>query len=292
MPILLFVIFFSQLYEGPRLLNLLAPIVQFMHPFCLKLTLNYSAYAVYNAALVCSYSLYESSHISAIKHLGLLHLFVVSGFHLNLMSRGLEKVFSKRTSFNQLSISILLMVYAFFCALKAPVLRAFIQWLWPDKRMSLPLKIFYVGNILLMIEDDFWNSLSLQLSWTASLLITFPHFKLSSKLIIIYVSFYILLSPFPIPHPISILSSQFFSPIVAFILLPMALLNTIFFFITPITDEIWKSFMFIISQLSRELPLLTPQFELSLSHKWYWLFTLNLLLFYLDVLHRRKSLCA
>ncbi|MCB9026595.1 MAG: ComEC/Rec2 family competence protein [Bdellovibrionaceae bacterium] len=274
------------------LLTYLAPLSSKMHEYCLNMLPKNSSYLDIHKALICSHSLYNSDFLIPIKQLGLLHLFVVSGFHLNILYQWLKIGNSNCTKFHLYLIRIILLLYSLFCSLKAPILRAYIQFIWPISLNTLSQKIFYVGSVLLAIEPSLWCSLSLQLSWISALIITHQILPTCFKLIFLYLFIYIFLSPLALAHPLSILATLLLTPIIAYFLLPLSFLNIFFSILTMSVDFIWSIFLKILTNVSNELPLILPKLNLDISDKWQILFVLNFVFIYWEIHEKRKSLCA
>lgn len=291
MIIMLLVILLQFTVPWASLLDLLAPISVKMHSFCLNSMPKLSAYRELNAALVCSHSLYNSAFLHPIRSLGILHLFVISGYHLNVLSNFSKKLIFNRLKNNQFILPLLFFVYCLFCGLKAPILRAYFQLFIPLTRINSPLKLLIVGVLLLALNPSFWLATSLLLSWGITLIVSFTYISLVLRLILIYCSLFVFLSPGDIPHPYSILTGFLFSPLIVFVFLPLSFFSFLIPSFYNFSDAFWQKFVTLMELLSTEFPLINNPLNLNPAQKWQLLILLNLFFYYLEVHQRRKALC-
>ena len=291
MPLMLLVIYLHELLPWSSLLDFLAGISGEMHKYCLNVLPKNSAYWELKAALLCSKSIYSTPFIKPIKALGLLHLFVVSGFHLQLIYQLLERRIFRSLKSKQICLLSLLFLYTLFCNLKAPVLRAYLQIIFSLRNPHHSLKTLLGGCLILAIAPQMWSSLSLQLSWCVALVISSKLIHKTLSLLLIYILLFLFLSPLEVAHPISILTTLVFTPLIAFVFLPLSFISALIPALTPLSDPLWRGFIGFLKILSSELPLLQPNFQLLPWHKWFLLITFNLVLFYLEVRHKRRPLC-
>ncbi|MCB0390414.1 MAG: ComEC/Rec2 family competence protein [Bdellovibrionales bacterium] len=290
MPLMLVVIILSQIVPWSGLLIFSSDIAEYLHKFCINQMPINSPYKSLYQALVCGEPLNKSQYFASIKALGLLHLFVVSGFHLQFVYKSLEKVFKESTKFKQIFILIILLIYTFVCLLKAPVLRSYLQLLLAYKIKNEALRILIAGCVLLIFAPEYWTSLSLQLSWLIALILCQINLKESSKSLLIYFVLIILLSPLEIAHPFTMLTTYLFTPFISFFLLPFSFATAFLPKLSVITDFLWFIFIYITGFLAKELPLLEFSIQIEPPIKWLIVIFSNLIMYYSSITSKRSNL--
>lgn len=205
----------------------------FFHHFCLnRLPEQAQAYAELQA-IVCGKNFTDASVSEIYTSTGLIHLFVVSGAHLLLIQKILQKIYDPKK--NGLLIGLCLLIYALCCNLNPPVTRSLIalaisaitfknHLYWPEN-----FKIFLGGLVALIFHPAWLTSISLQLSWLAALVVSINSLYLAKKNILLRQStFFIFLAPvlifFQTPNPLTIFMNLIFAPVLEFILFPLGLL--------------------------------------------------------------------
>ena len=134
------------------------------------------------SAIVCGTKIYDAAAKQTFSALGLLHLLVVSGIHLQLLSlllhQLLPKPWTQRPAFFLLHFC-LLFFYLLVTGFHPPVVRAFFfllltflswkfRWSW-----SRIQKTTFVGLLLLALEPDWIFNFSFYLSWLANIALSF-----------------------------------------------------------------------------------------------------------------------
>lgn len=222
--------------------EILAPVAEKAHLFCLNNLPENSSSIAELKALVCAHNFSNLGASELYISSGLIHLFVVSGAHLILIENLLKK-----SNLSQTLIFIALIIYGFACDLNAPVTRCLIAFTLNSflsaKNIRWPahFKLLIIGTLTLSINYNWITSLSLQMSWIAAfLLILGEHFYKESSLLFKQSLFFITLLPtvvfFQIPSPIVILVNILLAPVLEFILFPLGLLVWFFNFLHPLFD--------------------------------------------------------
>lgn len=292
MVLMLIVILSLSLVLDINMLKLLAPLSEVFHHYCLNLLPNNMAYRELSSALVCGQSLYNSPNLKPVKALGVIHLFVVSGFHIQLIYSWLNPAKGIRSKSNQIFILSLLFAYTLACQLKPPILRAFSQIALPiNKSNPSSLKILITGLFLLTLAPELWLSLSLQLSWVAVLIFSQKESTYGWKLVLVYFCSLLLLSPMALAHPLSILIGVVLTPLFATVILPLHFLALIIPQLYSLIDNFWSLLIVVAENWLSLAPLIEPSFQLHRREKWALLIFFNLYLYAKDIYRRRKLLC-
>ena len=276
------------------LLTLLADWTESFPQFCVG-RFHIGTYTPLYKALCCGASMPKNSPTFLLfRHLGLIHLLVVSGLHLLIVERALYYVLQRRTGSKRLSV-LLLFSFVATCRFAPPVTRAFSQKLlgywgsswsthWPS-----PLRVFLCGTLLLCLFPKWGNSLSLQLSWTAALILCLKAGPLQLGGLL-YVALLPFLLPLGLPHPLSLLFSCWAAGLVLFPLMICAWLIWLLPELHRWVDPCTESLITVLEQLSQLIP---PPLEVShdLPHHWLWLyiFILNIGIYLWDVTKLRRQ---
>ena len=235
---------------------------------------------------------------------GLIHLFVISGAHLQILKKICNLpiyLFFLSIRLNhrielaikllfQISLLILLFIYAAACLFNPPVTRSWL-FIFLDfllKRISVhwssAYQIFIVGLLTLMFNPAWVTSLSLQLSWliTLALYINQVYFSEKSKLIQNFLCFLFI---FPIVmffqqiNPIVILIGLCLTPFLEFILFPLALSVVFFNDLAFYFDSTLKYLRQLLELL--ELPYTPSQLTFTstiIIFNWLLIFTLHFII--------------
>ena len=232
-------------------------------------------------ALCCGAALPNySPEFQLFRHLGLVHLLVVSGLHLLTLEKSLYYVLQKRTWIARLS-PVILIAFVATCQFAPPVTRAYLQRLLTqfNKKLSAhwtPSQgVLVTGVLTLCLIPNWVDSLSLQLSWTASLILCLrlPLFKMTALIYLVLVPY---LLPLGVAHPFSLFVSGWAGLLVLVPLLICAWGTFAFPFLQPLTDPVCAALLDFLNHLKPFIPepITTP---ITLDRRWFWL--------YLGVLH-------
>jgi len=244
----------------------LSPVAKKLHTLCL----NNSPHEIKNVeilnALVCGESLNNYNLNVLFIAVGLIHIFVVSGSHLNKIYKltyipiqFLEKFTHPKLSFlfAQLQI-VFLLVYCLMCNLNPPVTRsmAILILLTTLKKINLHLSLtsttLVAGLMCLLIEPLWSTSLSFQMSWLIQLIVMQSCNSISrNKSIIENFTVYLCLIPtfniLGFPSIISILIAFALSGVVEFILFPLSFLTYFNHKMAPLFDLICDKFVAVLA---------------------------------------------
>ena len=154
--------FFLLLLSWTPLKSLL---IQKLHPMCLNLFAE-SPHQESLSAFFCGEKLPWGSWRWTISATGLIHLFVISGYHLGVTRNILVHLHSKWRYLATWTEFFILLLYSLMSGFQAPVVRALVerQLRW---RYSEWTAIALSPLLCLIIAPHWWNNLSLYLSVTA-----------------------------------------------------------------------------------------------------------------------------
>ena len=259
--------------------NLAVP-VSFFHQACLS-QIPKSIYFEISEALVCGKRISDPGLRTTLASTGLIHLFVVSGLHLNLLSR----CFNFATVAKPLEIP-LLFVYALTSGANPPVVRAFLQKVvslfklrfemhWPAD-----ITIWHTSFITLILSAQWIHSFSFLLSWSAMLGISlFKRHNILSQHFGIYLVMFPVLSQISSPHPASIFITMILGTLIGSLIFPLAIFSLLIPALSHILDTFWAHVLPLLEHLSRELPNVQSQL-----HTTRWPSVIYLLLLHFGIL--------
>ncbi len=279
------------------------------HQHCLKFT-PISKQRSEIRSLVCGSSLKNLTEQNAWKNLGLIHILVVSGGHLLILSELLTRFFSAlrklhpirtRNSFLERQISVLMLIgFALANRLEPPVLRALLEWLLRSKLETRGWRKPEIALITTWIALPFASHatdlLSLALSFFASvavhtgssLALHDPKLPLRTlKALGLQVAVWWLLLPWlftiGLPHPITTLVNIALAPLLGATLIPLAMLATATSSRTlgSLFDFTWAETARLVRMLSDFLPEASSKISgakvLSLQGELAVIFTISIL---------------
>jgi predicted membrane metal-binding protein len=265
------------------------------HNFCLNLLPTNPQTQPALQALVCGHN-FESLETSKLYlSSGLIHLFVVSGSHLILFERVLSSMF-KLWPFKYSTAVILctLFLFCIVCELNPPVVRGFLGiclsllLIRQHKHWPRDYIILITGLICLALNPQWITSLGLQMSWLAALAIHINERILSTRPGLLHqFTFYFLFifsfSCLGFPNLTAILTSFFFSPVLEFILLPLAFLTIPFPFLDAVFEPLILSLNFLLSLMELNTSGLLTEFQETLAINWSVILGLQLILHFRPV---------
>ena len=275
-------ILFATIRFSP--LHFLQPMTDFLHSNCLeRLPVKASALPELKA-LVCAEN-FSGLFISEIfVTSGLIHLFVVSGAHLIV----LQKIYDRLAMGRARNLFFaMLFIYAGACEFNSPVTRSLIaiylmsflvskHLYWP-KHFCLLL----VGLLTLLIEAQWLQSISLQLSWLAAFVVTVNQDFFREKSFLFKQSLYFfalmpILIYMQVPSPLVIIINIIFTPLLEFLLFPLGLLVWVFPRIYPIFDCLIELLKWVLLKIDLQWQFqsqLPPQSLIIFN--WFFIFTLH-----------------
>lgn len=223
-------------------------LAQYLHAECLQ---NISAgnevlMPIYSA-LICGERLPEGMLKKTFISLGVIHLMVISGAHLIFIEKAWK--FLPHFRFKNTSFVFFLLLYAFSAGLSPPILRALFSFVLTriNKKWKLfwsPYTRVHISGLLCLLCEQTWiHSLSLQLSWVASLGMANPRLSRWKSCILTYLLILPLVSSWSNAHPFSIVVNWLIAPLASCVLLPLSLLTLPFPFLRLFTDIVWQWFL-------------------------------------------------
>ncbi len=278
-------------------LEIMAPVAEKAHLYCLANLPQSSTSISELKALVCAQNFTNLSDSQFYISSGLIHLFVVSGAHLILIEKLLNKF-----NIHQNLIFIIILIYSFACNLNAPVVRCLLAFAlnayFTSKNIRWPahFKLLIVGLLTLGFNFVWITSLSLQMSWLAAFLVVLgEHFYKEASLLFKQSLFFITLLPcivfFQIPGPVVILLNIILAPVLEFILFPLGLVVWFFNFMSPLFDFLISIFKFILQSLELDFQIQTKDLPPDLVfYNWCLIFLLHAAFHLIHVRKKRKNL--
>ena len=249
------------------ILSFFQPIGQELNRLCLQRVSAEDPWTVIYSAIVCGERLPEGELKKTFIALGIIHLMVISGAHLIFLERAWRLLPAFR--FKDSLLALFLLTYSLSAGLKPPVLRALFSLLLA--RLNKELKLFWSpylrvcisGLLCLLCQSGWFHSLSLQLSWIASMGMSNPYFSRIKSCIITFLLILPIVSSWSSVHPLSIIINWLIAPVAGSLLLPLSLLLIPFPFIRPLVNTLWEMFVHALNSLR---PLVENQgIELSWS---------------------------
>ena len=274
--LVLFLIFFNLVKVD--LSDSFTGVVTYLNNACLSLVPD-SEYGEVYEAIGCGKRISNIGLRQVLATTGLVHIFVVSGTHLSFFGKLLRRL--KIPNFLEI---ILMAMYSMATSFNPPVVRAFLSFLFKklNKRFCLAwpkdVLVWHVSFLCLIIFNQWFDSFSFLLSWSAALGISFSakSKNLLVKNVCIYLVMFPVLMNISTPHPMVILINTVMLPIFGLVFFPLTLLTLALNFISPVTDFIWKYFLLLLDFLSNEIPLFKSDVNLSYKTMFYYLITLHI----------------
>lgn len=287
--LVLFLIFFNLVKID--LSDSFAGTVTYLNNFCLSLVPDSEYRQVYEA-IGCGKRISNIDLREILATTGLIHIFVVSGTHLSFFGKLIRKF--KVPNFLEI---ILMTLYSMATSFNPPVVRAFLSFLFKkfNNRFCLAwpkdILVWHVSFFCLIIFNNWFDSFSFLLSWSAALGISLAKGKSSLvKNVCIYLIMFPVLINISTPHPMVILINTMILPIFGLIFFPLTLLTLVLNFISPISDFLWKYFLLLLDFLSNEIPLFKTDANLSYKIMFYYLITVHILLIIYRLWKRHRML--
>ncbi|MYE07865.1 MAG: hypothetical protein F4X95_03845 [Oligoflexia bacterium] len=200
------------------------------------------------SAFICGERLPDGEIKKTFIALGIIHLTVISGAHLIFLEKiwNLLPVFR----FKNILLALFLLTYSMSAGLSPPILRALFSLLLA--RINKKLKLFWSpyirvhisGLLCLLCQNNWFHSLSLQLSWIASLGMSNHRLSRFKSCVLTFLLILPIVSQWGGVHPLSIILNWLITPLAACVLLPLSLLTVPFPILRFFTDEIWKYFLY------------------------------------------------
>lgn len=186
-------------------------------------------------------------------HLGLIHVFVISGAHL---------VFLRQLMIPFLPSPLvpgILLLYTLMVGAQPPVMRAwlalFVVSLASSKKIT-PGLLFAAVALTSLVFDPVQSGLSMALSWTAVSVLIWAGGRKSQwlQLVLLYMTLLPLLLGLQIPHPSTILVNALISPVIFCVLLPISLVTWVIPWLELPVAMIWELFFSLLQFLTSVIP--------------------------------------
>ncbi len=263
-----------------------------VHSLCLQWTTSESPFDYIYQSLLCGEKLKKNDIYLVLISAGLIHLFVVSGAHILFLETLLNRLLLK-FMFKKLAITSLLIIYAHICLWSPPITRALSQYILKSfnghlKLNHSPLLILLLSIIISLCFQPAWmSSISLPLSWVASLQFISPNKSPLTTNIKIYLTMLpltLMLTPL---HPYSILFNTLFAPVVSHVLFPLTLISGAFTPLRGFCDLLWEQSLKVLSLTTQMVPSgMTDGFSISVLGAWAYAIGLH---FIYTIIYKRRN---
>ena len=170
MPVLLIIFIFLGTFFKFNMNKYLAPLSQELNIKCMNQVASESHYSSLWQSFLCGKKLDLKKEKNTLIKTGLYHLIVVSGGHFLFI----DKIF-KFLKLPFIFRALILFLYYLISGLQAPGARAFCHLLTFKTKEHFDFKsshtqiTFFSGLLCLILNTDYWRSLSFWLSWIVSL---------------------------------------------------------------------------------------------------------------------------
>lgn len=220
---------------------LLKSMAEPFHHLCLDRASHLGSLKHISSAVICGKRLSHSHPLkSSLINLGLIHLFVVSGAHLQFIRNWLPKDI-KWTRSPQW---IVLFGYVLLTGVGTPVLRAYLQLL-TKQLLPKPLQVgpwicLWPGLLCLVILPTELFGFSLAMSWTCALIISQSGLSGWRQSLYLYLAMLPLLSMILIPHPGIILINTLALPAFSVMIFPALVVCMMVPGLSPLLAPVWQ----------------------------------------------------
>ena len=281
------------------MLNITAELTLPLHKACLLLAPVSENAGLYTAMICGNRTSINESFKFALSQMALLHLLVVSGFHLAFLESLLRVLLPRSQSpIRRIFIWSVLILFALINQLRAPIARALIALVLRSTNRAFGLQwtrlqiITASGFATFAFCRTNSDRQALLLSWLATLALTGIENNERSRFqaLFIHTRAYVLilpaLLPLSAPSPFSILCNWILAPLLGIVLFPASLLGFLIQPLVPVTDCLWK-----IARLGLELlSSLTPNgaSPIAISQLALWSY-LALITFCFWFFHERQN---
>ncbi len=284
MVLLLIAAFSLSIACPPGLLISTSSLSEKIQRKCFKILPDSSKHKSALASLVCGQKLTNEKLKEDLSKTSLIHLFVISGSHLILFESVLR--FLRMPDYLRIAV---LAFYTLATGWQPPTVRALfslgLRHLLSRHKCFLPgdLQTLLAGLVLLFFFPAWWDSLSLLMSWCASLALCTPGlFRLKNNLTKALTSQVAIWSFMLFPlwgigslHPLSLLYNILLAPLISYLLLPLSFLAIAHPWCLAIFENVLNFFSHLLRLFSE--PILS---EDGTSHPvqvlWIWILILHL----------------
>lgn len=244
---------------------ILQPVSQPLQQFCLKRSEKLIKMRAPVQSLVCGEKPSSSSGLyQSLIHLGLLHIFVVSGSHLTFLG------FILKNHLSRTALLVFLAIFVLMSGAQPPAVRAWIffaLFTQPHiKNQSLPSFLLISLFFTLFFFDWRENSVSIALTWVSCLVMIISQGQSTLRQsALFYFSLFPILFCLNAPHPLSILSSALLTPFIAAVLLPFSFLSWMLPWLESFFSPIWSLCGWLMTWAQSWVPRPLPRTEIRPS---------------------------
>jgi ComEC/Rec2-related protein len=249
-------------------------------------------------SLICGEKVTDEQNRTLLQSTGLIHIFVVSGAHLLVISEILR--FFRVGIFLR---AMALLGFALITGLQAPCLRSLISlgvWFFLSRNkffLTRDQKVLIAGLFTLALFPQWSQSLSLQISWMAALALSFSSAfqdrdqsgvqKALSASFWVYLFLLPLISCLGGLHPMSILWNVTIGSFIAFIFFPLCFFALLNFYFLKLLEILMKPFWVILGA-GQEFNFPSQRAPPSYLWGWLWIFALHFLVHFGSVFYKKN----
>lgn len=280
MIILLFLALALSNSSSFSLLKNTSELAVIFHQKCVQILPTESVNHKTLSSLLCGENITDTELKENLIKTSLIHIFVISGSHLILLDELL--------SILKMPVIVrffFLSIYSLAVGWQPPAVRALIalgvrilfrRWNW---KFPSDLTSLVAGMATLALFPEWWNSLSLVMSWCAALALCWVSvLKIRNKfsaLLISQLAIFLFMSA-PLwglgtLHPLSLLYNLMLAPIVAFLLLPLAFLVSLIHPLLPVFDFVMNAFNIILKIVAEPITMSRGTAP-AIALLWGWVF--------------------
>ena len=280
MIILLFLAFALSNSSSPLLLKKTSEIASVFQQKCVQILPTESVNRATLSSLLCGENITDKSLKENLIKTSLIHIFVISGSHLILLDELLSIL--KIPVFVRFAF---LSLYSLCVGWQPPAVRALIAlgtrigFKKLHYHFPADLVVLISGLITLFLFPEWWNSVSLLMSWCASLALCWVSvFNIRNKISAVLVAQLAIFLFMSAPlwgignlHPLSIVFNLILAPLVSYLLLPLAFVVSVIHPLLPVFDFAMNAFQAILKDFAEPVTrgqALAP----SISLLWTWIF--------------------
>lgn len=251
---------------------------------CVQILKTESVNAATLSSLLCGKNITDTELKKNLIKTSLIHIFVVSGSHLILLDECL--------SILRIPLYLRFLFLSFYSLVvgwQPPAVRALlalgVRVGFKKMRWNFPpdLLVMIAGLFTLALLPEWWNSLSLVMSWCAALALCWAPVlrvrdRLSALLIAQLAVFLFMSAPLwglGALHPLSLLYNLLLAPVVSLVLLPLGFLAVLIKPLMPVFDAVMALFEGIL-KVAVEPVVLGKSGTPSLVILWTWIFSWHL----------------
>lgn len=235
--------------------NLINLAAEKLHTACLSFAPDSPQQELYQS-FVCGAPLTDPTFSTLFTQSGLIHVVVVSGAHLVF----LEVLLSLVDPRGRVTLPVL-GFYSLVTGFNAPVARSLTQLILA--KVSQKFQLYWSGPLLTLLAGALTffvlgPSISLSLSWLASLALHASRSSPFKTQLRIYFFLFPALAILAPAHPLSIVINVLFVPLLSILAFPLSLLCFAFPPLSQLMDPFWAAFQDILQHIGQEVELKSP----------------------------------